>query len=171
VFRAVPAWRDLRSNAQSTAVETIARAEELETVLATFAGAMDTLEARIAQVSAIRPEVVAAETPAGASANAEALLAELARESLVRLDGVKIQVDTALSKQLPLLVIELRATADITGLSAFLQALERGPTVLAVRRLSVQSKGVEVVPAQAETLAVHLTIEGLGLIRTTGDAP
>lgn len=169
-FRGIPIWQAMRANARAVALETITSAEELELVLSSFDAAMDTLEARIAQLGAISPELLVGETPAGAGSNAEALLAEMARESLVRLDAIEIKVDTTKTQALPQVTIELQATADVTGLSAFLHRLERGPALLAVRRLAVRSAGVEDSPDQLETLAVQLTVEGVGLIRTAGNA-
>jgi hypothetical protein len=171
IFRGVPMWRAVRANARAAAAETTARAEELESVLATFDEAMDTLEARTVQLRAIGPALLAGDSPAAAGSNAEALLAELARQSLVRLDAVDIKVDTTRAQRLPLVTIDLQATADITGLSAFLHGLERGPTLIAVRQLSVRSPGAEAPPDEVETLAIHLTVEGVGLIGPRGEGP
>jgi hypothetical protein len=170
-LRGVPMWRAVRADARATAAETTARAEELESVLATFDEAMDTLEARTVQLRAIGPALLAGDSPAAAGSNAEALLAELARQSLVRLDAVDIKVDTTTAQRLPLVTIDLQATADITGLSAFLHGLERGPALIAVRQLSVRSAGAEAPPDEVEKLTIHLTAEGVGLIGPRGDGP
>lgn len=169
--RGIPLWWALRADRRAEAAETMARAEELASILGTFDEAMDSLESRTAQLSALGPALVAGEAPAVAGSNVEALLAELARASLVRLDAVDIKVDTAGTRQLPLVTLEVQATADITGLSALLEALERGPALLAVRRLSVRSSSVEAAAAPTESLSVRLTVEGLGLVRVPGHTP
>ena len=64
---------------------------------------------------------------------------------------------------------EVQATADIAGLGSFLYGLEKGPTLLAVRRLDVRPQNVDSPGDQVETLAIRLTVEGLALVRARGD--
>ena len=66
--------------------------------------------------------------------------------------------------------MEVQATADIVGLSSLVHALERGPVLLAVRRLSVRPQSVDSPTDQVETLSIRLTVEGLALVQTPRDA-
>jgi hypothetical protein len=70
--------------------------------------------------------------------------------------------------------IQPRSAEDTFGSPAscaILLALEQGPTLLAIRRLTVRPQNVEVPADQVETLSIRLRIEGLALIRPPGNAP
>jgi hypothetical protein len=54
--------------------------------------------------------------------------------------------------------VRIDATADVRGLTNLLTRLERGPTLLVVRALSITQPEPN---AEMEALAVELTVEGL----------
>jgi hypothetical protein len=67
--------------------------------------------------------------------------------------------------------MNLQATTDIAGLSAFLRSLEQGPTLLAVRRLGVHPLNPAATRVQVETLSVQLEVEGLALVHAPRKSP
>ena len=171
VIRGVPAWVMWRRAAQSDAAEIMTRAERTSALVNAFPRALDTLQARRAQVTTMGPALLTDETATGAASNLTALVGELARESAVRLDAVELHVDSSKARGLPLITVNLQATTDIAGLSAFLQGLERGPTLIAVRRLGVHPQNADATGDQAEMLSVQISVEGLALVRVPGKAP
>ena len=50
---------------------------------------------------------------------------------------------------------------ETVRLAAMLRGLEKGPALLAVRRLSVRPQSVDSPPGQVEALVVRFTVEGL----------
>lgn len=169
-FRGIPAWKSWRDETRLLATEAESRLAAQDELLASFDEALDTLEARTARLKAAGPGLVSGETAAGAGSTLAALVAELARGSLVRLDAVNLRIDTTQGGFMPRLSADLQATSDITGLSLFLEGLERGPTILAVRRVQVRASAGEVPPGQVEQLTVQLTVEALGLVLSPGDS-
>lgn len=163
-FRGIPAWRAWRAEALAAAFEMRSQAAQTETVLAGFSQDLDSLEARTRRLAALGPALFAAETPREAASNLAALVGELGRQSLVRVDAVEIRVDTARGKILPRVSVEARATADIAGLASLLQRFEKGPDLLALRRLVVRPQNVQSPSDQPEQLWLQFTVEALALL-------
>jgi len=86
----------------------------------------------------------------------------------VRLDAVEVRIDTAKTRALPRITVDLQATADIAGLAVLLRDLEDGPALLAVRRVSVRPQNPDVLQNQVELLSVRLTVEGAALVHKLG---
>ncbi len=170
VFRVVPAWRAWRAEARAEAIERLSEVAHADAVLGGFADALDTLEARTRRVRALGPGLLTGDTPAEAGSMLSGLLAELSRQTLTRLDAIDIHLDTSKTYVLPRVTAEIQATADITGLASFVQALERGPTLLAVRRLEVRPQNPDTPADQVETLAIRLAVEGVALVRAAKDS-
>ena len=171
VFRGVPAWVRWRGMVRNDATEIMIRAARMSALVNTFPRALETLQARRTQVAAMGPILLTDETATGAGSNLTALIGGLARESSVRLDAVELQVDSSKARALAVITVNLQATADIGGLSAFLQGLERGPTLLAVRRLAVHPQNADAPAGQVEMLSIQLAVEGLALVRVPGKVP
>jgi type II secretion system (T2SS) protein M len=164
-FRGIPAWLRWRSDARATAAEAIAQERRRDAVVTGLARSLDSLEARTERLQQLGPAFVTGTTPAEAASTLAGLVAEMARASLVRLDAIEMKVDSADRRRLPRVKIEAQATADVAGLAALLRRFEQGPTLLAVRRLSVRAPAVDGAANQPETLALRFTVEGLALVR------
>ena len=108
--------------------------------------------------------LIAGDSAAAAAASLAALLGQIARTAPARIDMIKTSVVTGDSAVLPRVVLEAQVTADIAGLAGLLRGLERGPRLLAIRRLQVQPDNVEVRADQIEMLTVRLKVEGLALV-------
>jgi len=167
VGRGVPAWRRWNEAARTSAADLTARAARGDAVVRGLAESLDTLDARTARLGALKAALLAGETPADAGSNLAVLVAEAARGAAVRLDAVEVRIDTTMgskARTLPRIAVEVQATADITGLAAFLRDLEDGPALLAVRRIAVRPQNPEGPPSKVEALSVRLTIEGTALV-------
>ncbi len=164
VFRALPAWRTWRGDTRAAASEMLSQARLVEAAVAGFPAAADSLQARITRLLREGPGLVAGDTPTEAAANLAALIAEVARQSSVRLDAVEVHVDTSRTHLLPRVTVDAQATGDIVGLAALLRHLDQGPTLLAVRRLLVRPQATAGPPGQVETLTIRIAVEGLALV-------
>lgn len=170
-FRGPPAWRRWRAEARRAAAEMMSRVARTEAALAGFSSSLDSLEARTGRLRNLAPALLSGETPSEAASNLAGVVLELARMSSVRLDAVDVRIDTAGALPLPRVTVEAQATADIVGLASLIHAIERGPTLLAVRRLAVRPQTLEGPSDKVETLVVRFTVEGLALIRKEGAMP
>jgi hypothetical protein len=170
-FRAVPAWWRWRADVRETAAEAIAQERRVTGVVAGFSQSLDSLGARVDRLKHMGPAFLTGATPTEAASMLATILGETARTSLVRIDAIEIHVDSASGSDMPRVRVEAQAVGDISGLAVLLQRLERGPTLLAVRRLSVQPQAVDGPAGQVESLAIHVTIEGLVLPTPRGRTP
>lgn len=164
-FRGLPAWLRWRADVQATAAELLAQAQRRDAIVADFARALDSLEARTDRFEHLGAAFVTGATPAEAASTLAGIVAEMARSSLVRLDAIEMKVDSSDRQHQPRVRVEAQATADIAGLAALLRRFEQGPTLLAVRRLSVRTQAIDGASNQPETLALRFTVEGLALVR------
>jgi hypothetical protein len=167
-FRGIPAWQAWRRVARITASEIMTQAARTDALLGGFSLALDTLQARTAQVGAMGPVLLTDETSTGAASNLAAFIGELARQSLVRLEAVEMRVDSSKAHALPRVTVDLQATTDVAGLSSLLRGLEQGPTMLAVRNLAIRPQNADAPRDQVEVLSIRLTVEGLALVRQPG---
>lgn len=163
--RGVPAWWRWRAETRADAVESIAQEQRVRAIIADFSQSVDTLSARIERFRRLGQVFLPGATTAEAAASLTAIVGEIARSSLVRIDGMELRVDTASSPlDMPRVRLEAQATADVSGLASLLRDLERGPTLLAVRSLSVRPQSIESPANQVETLTIRFTVEGLALL-------
>jgi hypothetical protein len=169
-LRGVPAWWRWRTEVRATAAEAIAQERRVHAIIAGFSQSLDSLGARAGRFRSMGPAFLAGATPAEAASTLAALVGEIARSSLVRIDAMELHVDSATAgNDMPRVRLDAQATADIAGLAAFVRGLEKGPALLAVRRLSVRPQSVESPPNQVESLTVQFTVEGLVLLSQRKD--
>lgn len=167
--RAVPAWWRWRADVRATAAEAIDQERRVTTVLAGFSESLDSLGARSGRLRRLGPVFLTGATPTEAASMLAAIIGESARASLVRIDALEIHVDSARGSSMPHVRVEIQAIGDIAGLATLLQHIEKGPTLLAVRRLAVHPQAVDAPANQVETLALRFTVEGLALLGPVKD--
>lgn len=172
--RGLPVWR--RWNAETAARAETARSQAVRTeaMAQGFAGVVDSLDARTQRLQAVTSHLVTGSTLPEAQANFEAALAEAARPALVRLDAVRIRVDsTAIAHGgFPRLYAEAQATADLTGIALFLAALERGSPLLAIRQVAIEpTTGISSSPSTVPVLSLRLTVTALAGLAAKDSAP
>ncbi len=161
-LRGVPAWLRWRAEVRAAATDAIAQEQRVNAVVAGFSQSLDSLGSRATRFRAMGPAFLIGASPAEAATMLAAMVGETARASLVRIDAIELHVDSATTRfDMPRVRLEAQATADITGLAAMLRGLEKGPALLAVRRLSVRPQSVDSPPGQVEALVVRFTVEGL----------
>jgi hypothetical protein len=123
----------------------------------------DSLAARRQRFIALAPLLVRGETPAMGGATLAALIATAATATNVRLGPVQVRADTAGRGVFSRVGVRADVTGDVRGVGAFLSTLEGGPTLLAVRELTISQLEPAAPPERAEALHVQLAVEGLML--------
>lgn len=163
-FRGVPLWRAWQAGQRSAAADAIARAGRIESTVSSFSASLDTLEARTARLTKGGSAFLIGDTLPAAAGMLAGILAEAARSSLVRINTLHTSMPQSQGAQIPRVMVDLEATADIAGLAMLLRQLEGGPVILAIRRLSVRPQSVEGLPSSTELLSVRLTVEALAMV-------
>jgi hypothetical protein len=164
-LRAVPAWWRWRGEVRATAAEAIGRERAVTAVVAGFSQSLDSLGAGVGRLRSMGPAFLTGATPTEAASMLAAVVGEVARSSLVRIDAIQLRTDSAPRLPMPRVRMEVQATGDIAGLAALLQGMEKGPVLMSVSRLSVRAATVDAPPAQIESLTIQFTVEGLALLR------
>jgi hypothetical protein len=161
--RGLPAWRGWQQAAQedvTAATTDLARAHSL---LSMSSAIDDSLAARNDRFLALAPALLGGESPAAAGATLAGLVSGAAATSGVRLGAVQIRPDTVSSDTFTRISVRADATGDISGVTKMLTTLERGPTLLAIRALSIDQSEPAATSDRMEALRVTIVVEGLML--------
>lgn len=164
-LRGVPSWLAWRTEQRSAAAFAMARATQVASTVSHFSVTLDTLEARTTRLMKVGEAFLDADTLANAESMLSQVIGEAARASMVRIESMETRSLKSERGALPRVTVELRATGDITGLSALIRHLESGPTMIAVRKLRVRPQDPASPDDQPEVLAFGLTLEALVLER------
>ena len=130
----------------------------------------DSLRSRSARVVALAPAVLGGDSPATASATLAGIVSGAAARSNVRIGALQLSADTAARGIFTRVSVHGDATGDITGITTMLGALEGGPTLLAVRELSITQPEPGAPSDHAEALRVELAVVGLMLRQSARQA-
>jgi hypothetical protein len=163
VGRGLPAiwrWQSESDDAAATQVQEMARAR---TTIARARLTRDSLATRQKRFIALAPLLLRGETPAMGGANLASLVATTATAASVRLGPVQVRSDTMGRGVFSRVGVRTEVTGDVRGISTFLSALEHGPTLLAVRELTISQLEPGAPPERAEALHVQLALEALML--------
>jgi hypothetical protein len=98
--------------------------------------------------------------PTLASARLAALLSECAEATETQLGAVQLSSDSTRA-QLGHVTARVEVTGDLEAIALFLDALEEGPELLAVRQLDLAPDGSVSAPAQPERLRAQILVEGV----------
>jgi hypothetical protein len=101
------------------------------------------------------------DSPAAGGAALAALVSSAATHAEITMGALDIRADTMARGPILPVRVHARATGDIHGLAALLATLERGPTRLVVRALTVQSADPAAAPDRPEVLHAEFVVEGV----------
>ncbi len=161
--RGVPAWRHWIEEARAEAIEASNELARAEASVRREPAAAESLAVRERRFVGLAPAILSGRTPAAAGATLAALLSGAASAAGMRLDAVEVRADSAARGAFAKVAVRGSATGDVKGLAMLLTALERGPTLLAVREIAVAQPEPAAAADRMETLRVDLLVEGLML--------
>ena len=159
VPRAFSWERDARSDANH-------RQGELDRATAEIARAnivLDSAKARGARIIGLAPALIDGDSPATASAALAGIISGAAARSNVKIGALQLHADTASRGTFVRVGVRGDATGDVAGITGMLALLEGGPTLLAVRELSITQPETSAPADHMEALRVELNVEGLML--------
>ena len=174
--RGVPAVRGWSTMSVASASEVVAEAERAHRTVKGASALADTMSARSARFVALAPSLLDGASVATASATLASLVSGAAAASNAKLGSVQLAPaaaarDSSGTAPRAFARVSVRAslTADVRGLSQFLLALERGPTLLSVEEISVTQAEPGAERTRPEILHVDLVVAGLALVRQETD--
>src|ERR671938_1894657 len=112
---------------------------------------------------ALAPALLSGDTPAAAGATLAGLVSGAAARASVRLGVLQVRADSLGHGTFTRIAVTGSATGDVQGVAELLSALEHGPTLLAVRALSVSQTDPAAPVDRMEVLHVDFAVEGLML--------
>jgi hypothetical protein len=165
----VPPARAWSASSVASAREVVAEAKRGEQSLRAGQALRDSMRVRGARFVALAPMLLDGSSSATAGATLASLISGAAATADAKLGAVHVRLDTARRADARSIFARVSARADviadIRGLSRFLLALERGPTLLAIRELSVTQPEPAASPDRPEMLRIELVVDGLALAR------
>lgn len=163
--RGVPAWRAWVSESRASAAEQMRAAATADGIIGMSRVLRDTLAERDARYVALAPALVAGATPAEASATLASFVSGAASGAGVKLGSVQLRpvADTGSRRAFFRIGVHLDVVGDIRGLTSLIAALERGPTRLRIRDLTIVQPDPSSPSDRVEALRLELTVEGLAL--------
>ncbi|HXB23554.1 MAG TPA: GspMb/PilO family protein [Gemmatimonadaceae bacterium] len=165
--KGVPIWHDWVADAKAGAIEQTRAAADADALVAHAKSLRDTLNARNARYVSLAPELVAGNTAAEASATLASLVSGAASAAGVKLGAVQLRTsaDTGALRAFVRVSVHADVVGDIHGVTTLLATLERGPTHLRVRELTVTQPDAIAPGDRVEALRADLTVEGLAMAK------
>lgn len=163
VSRGLPALRQWQSESRDSASALAQEVARVRTMMALNRVTRDSLAARQRRFIALAPLLVRGETHAMGGAMLASLISSAATAASVRLGPVQVRADTSARGVFSRVGARAEITGDVQGVGAFLSILERGPTLLAVRELTISQPEPAAAPDRAEVLHVALAVDALML--------
>jgi hypothetical protein len=162
-FRGIPAWRAWVHNTSVRADAATSRMNIARQEIAQAAHTSRMADSVGERYLALRPTLLAGETPAQASAAFASYISETAAMAGVRLGTVQLNVDTSRANtEIYRIGARVDGSGDIRGITTWLEALESGNTPLVAVRTLVISQTDPAAPAnRPELLRTTLDIEGI----------
>jgi hypothetical protein len=96
-----------------------------------------------------------------ASTTLAALVREAAEQTETRVGALELRADTTGTGPLARVSVRATVTGDLMSLALFIESLEAGPRLLAVRDLSIVQPEPSLPPERPETLQAEVLVEGV----------
>jgi len=161
--KGLPAFRDWQREARGADAEAREALVRERTLIANAEATRESTIVRGRRMIALAPSILAGDTPGAAGASLAGILSGAAALSGMRLGAVQLRGDTLSRDSFTRIGAHMDATGDIRGVAAMLAALERGPTLLSVRSLSIAQPDLTAGDDRTEALRIELEVEGLML--------
>lgn len=137
VGRGLPALLRWRHDVHAASLELTAEVERARASVAQHRLLQDSLAARRRRFIALAPMLLRGHTTAMGGASLAALISTASTSSSTRLGPVRVEPDTSARGVFTPVRVRAELTGDVRGVTAFLQEIERGAPMLAVRELQI----------------------------------
>jgi hypothetical protein len=123
----------------------------------------DSLTLRGERLVALGPVLMGGETPAVAAGTLASLVSKVADDAKVQLGALQVHIDSVGDGFFTRVSVRTTVIGDVRGITGLLQALERGPKLLAIRELSISQPEPGATDDQPEMLRAEISVEALAL--------
>jgi hypothetical protein len=124
----------------------------------------DSLRVRRERLAAIDSVVLNGSSTSAVVADLASSLDEIATDARLKVASMQLRADSAAPGSIARIAVRVSGTTDVTGLAAFLRAVETGDTPLVVRELSVSQSEPAAPESKAEALRVDVLVEAIARI-------
>ncbi|MGH7679627.1 MAG: GspMb/PilO family protein [Gemmatimonadaceae bacterium] len=159
--KAWPAMRKWELAKVALAAETASQLGLAERSVSLVAYAKDSAAARTKKLDAMRSKLIRGATAYSAAAALGALVETLARASHADVLTMTLRPDSVAHNGFVRVAVRLGAESDVSGMLAFLLALETHERPMIVRELSVGQADPGATPTRPEALRFDVTVETL----------
>jgi hypothetical protein len=126
----------------------------------------DSLRRRLWQLAAMDSGLLSGASPSAAAADLASVLEARADEAPLRVIAMQLRSDSAPVGTLARVFVRVTGTADVSGLAAFLHAVEEGDPALVVRELAVTPADPVAADTKPELLRIDALVEGMARVDT-----
>jgi Tfp pilus assembly protein PilO len=163
--RVIPAWQTAYYTRSATLQELQAELVRAEHLVANAPAIRDSLISRHERFLALAPRIVSASNASVAAANLAALLSGAAQGSMLRVTSMQARADSMAGSPFIRITVSTDLTGDIRGVASFLRLLEEGPTMVAVRQISITPVDPASPSDRPEVITMQLVAEGIAILR------
>jgi hypothetical protein len=125
----------------------------------------DSLRQRRMRLANLDSQWLVASSASVATASLASTLEDLAADAPVKINAMQMRADTTTRSGIVRVAVRVTGVADVTGLAAFLRAVDGGEQYLTVRELAVSQPEPGAPDSKPEMLRIDLLVEALGFIR------
>jgi hypothetical protein len=136
--------------------------------LRTLAALRDSLGARKRRLVALDSTLLFGASPSAIAAELASTVEDLADGNAIKITAMQLRADSVATSGLARVDVRITGITDISGLAAFLHAVEGDATPLVVRALSVSQPDPTASDAKPEALRVDVLVASIGTIKTVG---
>ncbi len=166
--RGVPALRSWETDRRSEARAAGEQVATLRGGLRTLAALRDSLGARKHRLAALDSSLLFGASPPAIAAELASTVEDLADDNAIKVTAMQLRADSVATSGLARVDVRITGITDISGLAAFLHAVEEDAMPLVVRALSVSQPDPTASDAKPEALRVDVLIASIGTIKTVG---
>ena len=152
------AWRSVAMDGASIATAELALAERS---VAGFTGTSAALANARSQRGMLDTLLLTGGSAAGAAAALSNAISDAAESAEADLGSVTVQQDSTKRSVLTHFRARASLSGDVGTIAAFLDALEAGPPLVAVREWAISAGAASTVAGQPETLRMDVLVEGI----------
>jgi len=162
--RGLPALREWEKTRVADAEELTAKASSARANVRMLRTMRDSLSARKQRLAAMASVMLSGTSAAAAAADLASSLDEIATSSRVKIISMQLRADSAATGALTKIAVRVSGTTDVTGLAAFLRAVEANDSPFVVRELTVSQSDPAAPASKPEALHIDAVVEALARI-------
>jgi hypothetical protein len=159
--RGLPALLRWRADLDASALELTGEQVRAERSIRSRPAMRDSLAVRRRQLALLDSAFLIGDTPASAGAMLAEVVAESAAATNATLGIVQLRGDTAVRGPYTPIAVRVGVSGTLESIALFLASLEEGPTLLAVRELTLTQPEPGIAPTRIETMRAEVLVEGL----------